>query len=187
MSIEYSLKYLTELKGVIDRVDLGSFDACVNQIIETYVEGGQIFVAGNGGRAATASHFACDFNKGTCTDLKKRFKVICLNDSVSTMLAYANDISYESIFVEPLKNFMNRGDLFFGLSGSGNSPNVIRALQYANENGARTIGFTGFEGGELAHIAQTAVVVPSDDMQKIEDVHLMLVHIFMQIVQNRIG
>ncbi len=108
--------------------------------MNSYEEEGHIFVMGNGGSGATASHWAGDFNNGCCFNLEKKFKMICLNDNISTMMAYANDISYDDIFVEPMKNFFRPGDLVIGISGSGNSKNVLKAIEIANKNKGRTIG-----------------------------------------------
>lgn len=142
--------------------------------------GKQIFVFGNGGSGAAASHFACDLNKGATVRGVQRTKVICLNDNVPTILAYANDVSYADIFVEQLKNFLMPGDLVFGISGSGNSENVLKAISYAKEFKAETIGLTGFDGGRLAGLAQISLVVPSHDMQIVEDLHLVALHILMR-------
>jgi D-sedoheptulose 7-phosphate isomerase len=177
--------YLTELKQVLDDLPRERFDEIVDRLMEAYEADRQIFVIGNGGSASTASHFACDINKGVSLGRDKKFKVICLNDNIPTMLAYANDLSYEDVFVEQLKNFLTPDDTLLALSGSGNSPNVIKAVAYANELGACTLGLTGFEGGELGRIASTALVVPSNDMQKIEDLHMIVVHMIMQIAQKR--
>ena len=142
---------------------------------------------GNGGSASTASHFACDINKGVVNGLEKRFRVVCLSDNIPTILAYANDQAYDAIFVEQLANFLTKNDLVIGISGSGNSTNVINAIQYANENSAITIGLTGFNGGELAKVAHQSIIVPSDDMQKIEDMHLIMVHMVMQILNEKLN
>lgn len=184
---EFSLDYLNEIKSVLDDLSLEKFEEIVNLILNAYVEERQIFIMGNGGSGSTASHFACDINKGVCFGLNKRFKVICLNDNIPTMLAYANDVSYADIFVEQLKNFLKPHDLVIGISASGNSENVLRAIRYANENGAETIGFTGFDGGKLADLAHTSLVVPANDMQKVEDVHLILTHMLMQIAHKKLN
>ena len=172
--------YLTELKKVIDNVASGKIEEIIRIIMDAYNREASIFIFGNGGSAGTASHFACDINKGACLDLDKKFKVICLNDNIPTMLAYANDIAYEQVFIQQLKNFLKPHDLVIGISGSGNSKNVLKAIEYANKNQAETIGLTGFAGGQLAGLAKQSLVVKSDDMQKIEDVHLVTVHIIMQ-------
>ena len=137
---------------------------------------------GNGGSASTASHFTCDINKGVCINLEKKFKVICLNDNLPTLLAYGNDFSYEDIFVEPMKNFLQPGDLVIGFSGSGNSPNVLKAFEWANQMDAKTFSLTGFDGGKLSKISHNAFVAPVRDMQKTEDIHLMICHLIMQML-----
>jgi len=184
---DFSLDYLNEIKSVLSDLPLEKFEEVVNLILNAYVEERQIFIMGNGGSGSTASHFACDINKGVCFGLNKRFKVICLNDNIPTMLAYANDVSYADIFVEQLKNFLKPNDLVIGISGSGNSENVLRAIRYANENGAYTIGFTGFDGGKLVTLAHASLVVPANDMQKVEDVHLILTHMLMQIAHKKLN
>ena len=183
---EFTLNYFGGIKDALDCLSLDQFEEIVNLLLGAYKTRNQIFVMGNGGSGSTASHFACDINKGVSFGFKKKFKVICLNDNIPTMLAYANDNSYDDIFVEQLKNFLKTDDLVIGISGSGNSTNVIKAVQYANENGAKTIGLTGFDGGKLAKLAQTVFEVPVNDMQKVEDVHLISTHIIMQIFQDRL-
>ena len=137
-----------------------------------------------GGSAATASHFAADINKGCCMDLDKKFKMICVHDNVPTLMAWANDVAYDAAFVEQMKNFFEPGDLVIGFSGSGNSENVLSALRYAKQNGGHTIGLSGFSGGNLAKVADLSFVTEIDDMQKVEDVHLIIVHMIMQAVQG---
>ena len=142
---------------------------------------------GNGGSAATASHWVCDFNKGCSinpnnNNSSKRFKMICLNDNIATMLAYANDTSYDDIFVEQLRNYFSPGDVVIGISGSGNSNNVLKAINYTNENGGITIGLCGFNGGMLYSIAHVPILANIHDMQKVEDVHTIITHMAMQRV-----
>ena len=177
--MDYKKKYFEELKGCLDRIDLKKLDEIIELLFNSKQSGKQIFSMGNGGSGSTASHLACDLNKGVCGD-KRRFKVICLNDNTATVLAYANDMSYEDIFVEQLKNFINAGDVVLAFSGSGNSENVLRAVDFANKEGAITVGFSGLDGGKLAKLVRYSVVVPINDMQKCEDVHLILVHLIMQ-------
>lgn len=150
--------------------------------MEAYHNNRHIFVMGNGGSASTASHWPCDFNKGCSLDREKKFKMICLNDSISTMLAYANDLSYEDVFVGQLKNFFIPGDLVIGISGSGNSENVLRAIDYANKNGGTTAGLCGFSGGKLYQKVKIPLLAKVDDMQKVEDIHMIIVHMSMQRV-----
>lgn len=146
--------------------------------------GSNIYTMGNGGSASTASHFCCDFNMGMSYNQDKKFRLICLNDNVPTMMAYANDLSYENIFVEQLKNFLNPDDVVIAISGSGNSKNVLKAVEYANANGGITIGLTGFDGGKLKQIAKYSVNTNIDDMQITEDVHIILCHMIYSIMMN---
>ena len=149
MNIPYAGKqYLSELKEVLDDFNLEQFEKIVNLILNAYENEKQIFTMGNGGSASTASHFACDLNKGCCTNLEKKIKMICLNDNTPTLLAFANDVSYDVVFVEQLKNFFNPGDLVIGISGSGNSENVIKAIRHTKQNNGQTIGFSGFSGDQ---------------------------------------
>jgi len=179
--------YLNEVKEILDKLPVDKLQTFFSLLLNAYNNGNQIFVMGNGGSGATASHFVVDINKGTCYGLDKRFKMICLNDNVPSVLAYANDVCYEDIFVEQLKNFLKPGDLVIGISGSGNSENVLRAIEYANKNGAVTFGLTGFNGGKLAKLAQYSIIVPVNDMQKSEDFHLMICHIMMQCLYKVIN
>jgi D-sedoheptulose 7-phosphate isomerase len=175
-------RYLAELKEAASRIPVEDFEKVVNALMEAYEGGQSIFIMGNGGSASTASHFACDINKGVCFGIKKRTKVFCLSDNIPTMLAYANDLSYDDIFVEQLRNFLEPADMVIGISGSGNSPNVLKAIEYANGAGAVSVGFTGFDGGRLARTARMSIVVPANDMQKVEDIHLILTHMIMQFL-----
>ncbi len=176
--------YLADLSAVLSAFDHRQLEKIVDDMLQAYREDKRIFVMGNGGSGSTASHFACDINKGCCLDLEKKFKMICLNDNVPTILALANDISYDAVFEEQLKNFFIPGDLVIGISGSGNSANVLRAVRYAKANSGRTIGLSGFSGGKLARLVDISFVARSDDMQKVEDVHVIVVHMIMQIVHQ---
>ena len=180
-------KYLSELVDLINSIDLHEIENFINELEEAYKNDKNIFVMGNGGSASTASHFACDINKGVSLKLNKRFKVISLNDNIPIMLAYANDISYDSIFEEQLKNYIKKDDLVVGISGSGNSKNVLMAIEYANAIGARTFGITGYDGGKLKKIAEKSIVIRSNDMQKIEDCHMILVHLTMQYLSDKLS
>ena len=174
--------YLGGLKTVLADFDLERYEKIVLMIMRAYHGGSHIFIMGNGGSGATASHFACDINKGCCMDLDRKFKVMCLNDNMPTLLALANDVSYDVVFEAQLKNFFVPGDLVIGISGSGNSENVLRAIRYAGREGGRTIGLSGFSGGRLSETADETFVAPVHDMQKVEDVHMILVHMIMQTV-----
>ena len=177
--------YLTEVQSTIANLNQGAINNFVTKILETYEKGGTIFVFGNGGSGATASHFVGDFLKGVSYGLKKRFKAICLNDNAPAYLAIANDISYEEIFREQLKNFLTEKDLVVGISGSGNSPNVINAIEFANKT-ATTVGLSGFDGGKLKRIAQNSVHVPIMDMEITEDVHTVIIHYVKRILMEKL-
>lgn len=176
------IKDLNDAMGQLDAAEFAHFMQSLSDALDREV---QVFICGNGGSASTASHFGCDINKGVSHGKQKRFKVICLNDNIPTMLAYANDLHYDEVFVEQLKNFMNAGDLIIGISGSGNSENIIRAVRYGNENGAGTYGLCGCGGGRLRDAAHNAITVQSNDMQKIEDIHLIVVHAAMQYLMSQ--
>ncbi len=146
-----------------------------------------VFVFGNGGSAALASHFACDLGKGTVNGSAKRFKVMALTDNVPLMTAWANDSHYENVFSEQLANFAAPSDVAFAISGSGNSPNILKALQVAKEAGLTTIGLTGFSGGRMLALCDACIVVPCDNMQVIEDLHLCVAHSLFTCIRDRIN
>ena len=179
--------YLSSVTEVIRGLDAPAIEAFVADLSAAREHDKQVFLFGNGGSGATASHMACDLNKGASYGMTKRFRVLCLNDNMATLSAYANDVSYADIFVEPLKNFLCPGDLVIGISGSGNSENVLRAIRYANEQAAITWGLCGYAGGALKALAQRSVHVAVDDMQHTEDIHLMIGHIAMQTLCQRDG
>lgn len=174
--------YFEREKKVLDAINKRDLSQVMNLLEIARNEGKQVFIMGNGGSAATASHFVCDFNKGISLGKDKRYKFICLNDNVPTMMAYANDMSYGDVFSGPLQNFFQKGDVVIGISGSGNSENVVRAMQWARDNGAVTIALTGYNGGKLAQIAEFGVNIPVDDMQITEDLHMVLDHCMMKIL-----
>lgn len=172
--------YIDGLKKVLDSFPHDEFERLIDVLLEAYQNGKHIFVMGNGGSASTASHWTCDINKGCSMNKKKRFKMICLNDNVATLMAYANDTTYKDVFVEQLKNFFFPGDIVIGISGSGNSMNVLKAIQYANENGGTTIGLCGYDGGKLYNMVDIPIIAPDHDIQKVEDLHMIVAHMTMQ-------
>ncbi len=186
MKQKFSFDYLEQLKELLDIFPHDQFEEIGKVLMSAYDNRNNVFIMGNGGSGSTASHFACDINKGSCFDLEKKFKVICLNDNVPTMLAYANDLSYDRVFVEQLKNFLQKDDVVIGISGSGNSENILLAVSYAKDKGARTIGLTGFDGGKLAQIVDIPLVAAVNDMQKVEDVHMIVVHMLMQFLCKKL-
>lgn len=176
--------YFEREKRVLDSIDKASLSELMNVLEQARLDGRQIFIMGNGGSGATASHYCCDFNKGISIHKDKRYRMICLNDNIPTMMAYANDMAYDEVFVGPLQNFYNEGDVVIGISGSGNSGNVVRAMEWAKAHGAVTIALTGYNGGKLKQIAEYGVHVPVDDMQITEDLHMTLDHCMMKILCN---
>lgn len=179
-------QYIDLVKSTLDALDPKALDALVEAFHTTYEKGGNIYTMGNGGSGASASHAAGDFLKGASYGLNKRFKMICLNDNLPSMMAIANDIGWESIFVEPLKNFLSEDDLVIGISGSGNSKNVVNALEYANANGATTVAMSGFKGGKISQIATINVHAPVMDMEVTEDVHMVIFNIVKKQMMARL-
>jgi len=169
--------YFSRLKATLDRISRDELSAFMGALVDALERGADVFIMGNGGSAATASHFAADFNKGLSWRKARRFRFLCLNDNVPTLTAYANDVGYEEVFVEQLRNRLSPGDLVIAISGSGNSRNVLKAIEWANANGGVTFGITGYDGGELKRIASRGVHVPIDDMQITEDLHMVLDHL----------
>jgi len=171
-------EYLQDFNTLLGKVDKTEVENLVTAIEEAYKQGKFVFIIGNGGSGANASHFCEDLGKGTLSDFEnqKRLKVLSLTDNTPYILAWGNDTSYERVFIEQLKNFAEPGALLIAISGSGNSPNILRAVEYANENGMKTFGFTGFDGGQLRKIEQQGIHVPSHNMGAVESVHLVLFH-----------
>lgn len=180
----YISAYFDKLKDTIDLIPKDDLNTLMNLLEEARNGNKTIFIMGNGGSAATASHYVCDFNKGVSLNQDKKYKFICLNDNIPSLMAYGNDLSYDDIFLYPLKTYFKPGDLVIGISGSGNSKNVVRALEYANENGGVTIGLSGYDGGKVKKITEYGVHIPIDDMQITEDLHMVLDHCMMKILSN---
>ena len=177
--------YLLAAQGVLAQVDHAILDRMVDVIWRGYEQGRTLFVFGNGGSAALASHFACDIGKGTIAGKRKRLKTVALTDNVALITAWANDKAYDAIFAEQLESLAERGDIALAISGSGNSPNVIRGLEAARRLGAETLVLTGFEGGRAKALADLCLVVPSDSMQLIEDAHLCATHAIFLAIRQR--
>jgi len=180
----FSSDYLRDLGGLFDVFPHEQFESMVRAFLHALDHDRQIFVMGNGGSGATASHWACDVNKGCCVEGHARFRMICLNDNLSTLLAYANDLSYEKVFVEQLRNLLRPGDVVIGISGSGNSQNVLLAIDHANKNGGVTVGLCGFDGGRLLSMVHIPLWVRCRDMQKVEDMHVIVTHMAMQRIRQ---
>lgn len=180
--------YFACLTEVLQSVPHGQIDEISNILLNTYEEGRKIFIFGNGGSAALASHFACDLGKGTIGrgNHRKRFRVIALTDSIPLMTAWANDSSYDDVFAEPLRNLIEPGDVALAISASGNSPNVLKALQTAHEAGAYRLGLTGFQGGKMRRLCDFCLAVPCDNMQMIEDIHLSITHALFTTIRHKL-
>jgi D-sedoheptulose 7-phosphate isomerase len=179
--------YFTDLKNVVDCINVDQIQIVIEQIIEAYHKERFIYVFGNGGSASTASHLVADFNKGISCNLEKKFRVLCLNDNIPIMLAISNDIHPHFIFKHQLENFLQREDLVIAISGSGNSTNVIEAIEYANTKGANTVGLVGFDGGKLKKIAKHSIHVPVHDMQQVEDLHLAIQHLIARVLVDHLS
>jgi D-sedoheptulose 7-phosphate isomerase len=172
--------YLSKLKLLLENTNTDEIDNAVNVIIQAWKSGRQIITLGNGGSSMTAIHMITDWSKMIYLSSGIPFRGRTLVDNMGLIMAYGNDISFNDIFIEQLKNIMLPGDLVIAISGSGNSENVIRAVNYANENGAITLGLSGFNGGKLKQIAQHSVWANVNDMQLSEDIHAIFGHIVMQ-------
>jgi D-sedoheptulose 7-phosphate isomerase len=174
--MNFPTEYKNEVLKALETVDLDKVSQAIELFKDARASGRHIFVCGNGGSASTASHFACDIVKGASYNRNQRFRIMALTDQMATLTAYANDVSYDCVFVEQLRNFAQQGDLVMGISGSGNSPNVLRALEYANSIGCKTIALTGRDGGKLGPLAQLNIQVNAPHMGRIEDAHMIVCH-----------
>lgn len=172
----FASDYKGRLVAALDTVDLERVEELIAVFRKARDEERQIFVFGNGGSAATANHFACDIVKGASYGRSRRFKILSLSEQIATMTAYSNDVGYESVFVEPLKNFAKPGDVAMAISGSGNSENVVRAIDYANSIGCYTVGLSGMTGGRLRPGVDLSVHVEDGHMGRVEDAHFVVCH-----------
>lgn len=168
--------YFGELGQVLRSLSYSVIDQITALLLRAYEENRSIYLFGNGGSASLASHAACDLGKGTSVEGLRRFRVLALTDNIPTLTAWANDASYEDVFAEQLRNFARKGDVVLAISGSGNSANVLKGLKVGRELGAHTIGLTGYHGGKMKELCDLCLVVPSDNMQFIEDLHVCISH-----------
>ena len=186
--IHVARQYFEELQGVAASLCHEGIDQIADMLVKAHESGQTIFTFGNGGSAALASHLACDLGKGTAyCNGGKRLRALALTDSIPMLTAWANDSRYEDVFSEQLKNFVQPRDIALAISGSGNSKNVLNALQVARHAGATTVGISGFEGGEMKSLCDICVIVPSTNMQIIEDLHLAIAHSIFRIVYTRVS
>lgn len=183
----HAAAYLKELRTALEAIPLETLETIAHLLLEARAQDRQIFLLGNGGSASTASHFACDLGKGTAPRTGRRFRVIALTDNIPLLTAWANDTEYANVFVEQLRNLVNPGDVVLGLTGSGNSENVLRALAVARERGARTVALAGFDGGKVKAIAEVCLVVPTGRIEQAEDAHLILQHILCTFLRGAIA
>lgn len=178
--------YLEELSATIARLPLSAINDLIEIFLHAYDGGRTIFLFGNGGSAALASHMSCDLGKGSAPATGRRLRAVALTDNAALITAWANDASYESVFAEQLENLLQPGDVAFAISGSGNSPNTLAALSFARRAGAVTAGITGFQGGKMKSLCDVCMVVPSDNMQIIEDIHLSIAHSMFRVLRHEI-
>jgi D-sedoheptulose 7-phosphate isomerase len=176
MTASFPELYKADVLKAIETIELEKVGQAIDILKRARDEDRRIFVCGNGGSASTASHFVCDMVKGASFHRDKRFRIMALTDSLPTITAYANDVCYDCVFLEQLKNFAEPGDVVIAISGSGNSPNVLQAMEYANSIGCRTIALSGRNGGKLGPMAELNLQASHPHMGRIEDVHMIVMH-----------
>lgn len=179
--------YIKGLIECLEELSRQKIEAVADIVIDAWRKGKRIFIMGNGGSATTASHFAHDLEIGAAVAGKPRIQTTSLTDNIAFITALANDIDYSSIFEEQLIGQLGEGDVVIGISASGNSPNVLKAIEYARKNGAITIGFIGFGGGKLRELVNKSIVLSSRDYGAVEDIHLSLAHIVSCLVKEMIS
>lgn len=179
-------QYRQMLDTVLSSISASDVTTVMQVLWRAWKEESTIFICGNGGSAATASHFACDLGKGTTVDGQKRFKVIALTDNMATLSAISNDLDYSEVFLYQLENLFGKGDILIGISASGNSANVVKAFKFVKEMGGVTIGLIGFSGGRMLELSDYSVHVKNDNYGIVEDLHLVLEHAITQELRRRI-
>lgn len=184
-SVDFPREYKSKLFSALDTVNLESVGQAIDLLKEARENQRHVFVCGNGGSASTASHFVCDMVKGASFERDSRFRILALTDSMATITAYSNDVGYDCIFAEQLKNFAQPGDVLMTISGSGNSPNVLRAMETARALGCRTIALTGRDGGKLGPMADVQIRVAEPHMGRIEDGHMIVCHMICYYFMER--
>ena len=177
--------YIDELKVTLDQLSEEVINQVLDILHEARLNNRQVFILGNGGSASTASHFVCDLGKNTRVQGVPNFRVMGLTDNMALFSALANDEGYENVFAQQLGNYLQQDDVVIGISTSGNSPNVVNAIQFANSLGAQTIGFTGFSSGELGNMLDIDLHVPSHSIEHVEDIHLVLEHLITKALREK--
>jgi len=180
-------QYVTDLQSTLDELPVEAIDQVIELLRTARLAGRQVFILGNGGSASTASHFACDLGKNTRSEDLPHFRVMALTDNMASFSAYANDEGYDNVFVQQLVSFVGPEDVVIGISTSGNSPNVLRAIELGNQVGARTVGLTGFDGGQLGDLVDYHIHVSSDCIEQVEDIHLILEHLICTVLRQRMN
>lgn len=179
-------EYIAQLQRLLEGLDTQHVERLVEILEECWRDGRRVFLAGNGGSAATASHIVNDLQKCIQLDTGKPLKAMSLSDCVPLVLAWANDTEYENVYAPQVECWGEPGDLLIAISGSGNSPNILRAVEAARSRGVQTFGLTGFMGGELAALVDECLIVPSTNMQQIEDVHMIILHMAFSLLRARL-
>ena len=182
--MDYTKEINTYLKYEIETIqslDIEAINDALNFLLETFENDHTVYIFGNGGSSATASHYQNDFNKGISEYTEKKFNFLCLNDNIATVMAVANDIGFEEVFRFQLQGHIKPGDIVMAISGSGNSQNVLNAVEYAKKQGNKVIGITGFQGGKLKNLSDISLHVPINSMQITEDIHMVFDHLMMSI------
>jgi D-sedoheptulose 7-phosphate isomerase len=177
--VPFARTYLTGLTACLEALPLERIAGVVVRLLKAYQDGRRVFIVGNGGSAATASHMACDLSKTVLGEQQSAqgLRAICLSDNVPLLTAWANDVGYEVVFARQLQGWIEAGDILIAITGSGNSPNIVEAAKIAREAGATVIGFLGFDGGQMKSLVDEVVLVESDNYGHIEDVHMILDHL----------
>jgi D-sedoheptulose 7-phosphate isomerase len=192
---EFIQNYLSEMKGIAERISVDDVDKVVGLLYDAWQKGHQVFVCGNGGSASTATHFTCDLSKTTIVKGKKRFKAYCLNDNIPLMSALINDEGFDNLFYEQLVSHFQEGDVLICISvhgGAGKdkaglwSQNLLKAMKYAHDMGGKTIGLSGFDGGPMKEIADACIVVPVNSAPQVESFHLALEHMICSCLREKI-
>jgi D-sedoheptulose 7-phosphate isomerase len=182
----YVSDYLQTLAELLAAVDTAALEKIADVLYDCWERDARLVLCGNGGSASTSSHLVCDFQKNVFLEAGKPFEVVALTDSPALLLAWGNDTSFENVFAGQARTWLRRGDVLIAISGSGNSPNVLEAVKVADEVGAITIGFCGYAGGKLAQAVQHPLVVRRDNMQQVEDLHMIFGHILYSALRDRI-
>ena len=192
---DFIQNYLSESRRVAEAISVADIDRAVELLFEAWEKGKQVFTCGNGGSASTATHFACDLSKTTIIDGKRRFKAYCLNDNIPLMSALINDEAFDNLFHEQLKDKFQEGDVLICISvhgGAGRdraglwSQNLLKAVKYAQENGGKAIGLSGFDGGPMKEITDACIVVPINSTAQVESFHLALEHLICSCLRQKI-